>query len=58
MSFRVFVVIMYIKFKWPQTQTSIFNHKIITRYDSSEHSENGIKVNKLNGMNNGSWIKT
>jgi hypothetical protein len=53
MSFKVFVVIMYIKVKRPQTQTSIYKHNIITRYGSNEQSENDIKVNKLNGMNNG-----
>ena len=53
MSFRVFVVIMYIKVKGPQTQTSIYNHKIITKYGSSEQSENDIKIKKLNGMYNG-----
>ena len=57
MPFRVFVIIMYIKVKRPQTQTNIYNHRIITRYGSNEQSENDIKVNKLNGMNNDKWVK-
>ena len=46
---------MYIKVKGPQKLTSIYNHNMITRYGSSEQSENDIKINKLNGMNNGKW---
>ena len=44
MSFRVFVLIMYIKVKRPQTQTSIYKHNIFTKYGSSEQNGNIIKT--------------
>ena len=47
---------MYIKVKRPHKQPNIYKHNI-TKYGPSGQSENDIKVNKLNGMNNGKWIK-
>ena len=53
MSFRVFVFIMYIKVKRPHQQNKYIQTQYIINYGSNEQSENDIKVNKLNGMNNG-----